>query len=140
MLENTDIKIFDLFQHYNVIKLNGRVVRKVENRNPKTYNNVKVWAAKAAYGFPAADAYIKDLVYENLGKTLSVSVYIVQFVETQRFYSRWKACDPKHACGNIANLGSIIQSLPQHLHQLIWWNKPEGWKVGRTSPFYYNWK
>ena len=58
------------FQHFNVIKLNGRVVRKVENRNPRTYNNVKVWAAKAAFGFPAADAYIKDLVYENLGKNL----------------------------------------------------------------------
>ena len=68
--ENTEFKIFYLFQHYNVIKLNGRVVRKVENRNPRTFNNVKVWAAKAAFGFPAADAYIKDLVDENLGKTL----------------------------------------------------------------------
>ena len=45
-------------------------MRKVENRNPRTYNNVKVWAAKAAFGFPAADAYIKDLVYENLGNNL----------------------------------------------------------------------
>ena len=56
-------------QHFNEIKLNGRVVRKVENNNPKTFNNVKVWAAKAQYGFPPADAYIQDLRYENLGNT-----------------------------------------------------------------------
>ena len=54
-------------QYFLQIKLNGRVVKNVENRNPKTYNNVKVWTAKAKYGFPASDAYIKDLEYENLG-------------------------------------------------------------------------
>ena len=54
-------------QYFLQIKLNGRVVKNAENRNPKTYNNVKVWTAKAKYGFPASDAYIKDLEYENLG-------------------------------------------------------------------------
>ena len=59
-------------QHFNEIKLNGRVVRKVENNNPKTFNNVKVWATKAQYGFPPADAYIQELRYENLGNTQMV--------------------------------------------------------------------
>ena len=62
------ISIFKPFyQYFLQIKLNGRVVKNVENRNTKTYNNVKVWTAKAKYGFPASDAYIKDLEYENLG-------------------------------------------------------------------------
>ena len=68
---STYLLVFQSFhpfcQYFLQIKLNGRVVKNVENRNPKTYNNVKVWTAKAKYGFPASDAYIKDLEYENLG-------------------------------------------------------------------------
>ena len=41
----------------------------MENTNPVIFNNVQVWAAKAAYNFPPADAYIRDLSYVNLGKT-----------------------------------------------------------------------
>ena len=44
----------------------------MENNNPKTFNNVKVWATKAQYGFPPADAYIQELRYENLGNTQMV--------------------------------------------------------------------
>ena len=39
----------------------------MENTNPVIFNNVQVWAAKAAYNFPPADAYIRDLSYVNLG-------------------------------------------------------------------------
>ena len=56
-----------LFQYFLRLKLNQEVLVKMENTNPVIFNNVQVWAAKAAYNFPPADAYIRDLSYVNLG-------------------------------------------------------------------------
>ena len=36
---------------------------------------VEVWAAQGHHGYPAADANIKNLVYENLGR--SPQIYIM---------------------------------------------------------------
>ena len=55
------------FQYYFEIKLNGRRMWKVENKNPKTFRQVKFWATEARHGFPPADASIRNLVYENIG-------------------------------------------------------------------------
>ena len=55
------------FQYFLRLKLNQEVLVKMENTNPVIFNNVQVWAAKAAYNFPPADAYIRDLTYVNLG-------------------------------------------------------------------------
>ena len=49
------------------MKLNGARIWKLENSNPKIFSRVKVWAAEARHGFPPADAYIKNLLYENIG-------------------------------------------------------------------------
>ena len=47
---------------------------KVENNNPRTFRQVKFWAAMARHGFPPADASIRNLVYENTGLYLAQSV------------------------------------------------------------------
>ena len=47
---------------------------KVENNNPRTFRQVKFWAAMARHGFPPADASIKNLVYKNTGLYLAQSV------------------------------------------------------------------
>ena len=46
--------------------MDGDVKWKIQNKNPLSFEDVKVWAAKAQHGFPPADAYFKDLQYENL--------------------------------------------------------------------------
>ena len=46
--------------------LNGERKWRVENRNPRTFTNVKVWAAKARHGYPPADANIRNLEYGML--------------------------------------------------------------------------
>ena len=38
----------------------------MENKNPGTFTNVKVWAAKARHGYPPADANIRNLVHGML--------------------------------------------------------------------------
>ena len=53
-------------QHFFEIKLNGIRKWRIENRNPRTFTNVKVWAAKARHGFPPADSNIRNLVYGML--------------------------------------------------------------------------
>ena len=53
-------------QHYFEIKLNGVRKWRAENINPRTYNSVKVWAAKARHGYPPADANIRNLVHGML--------------------------------------------------------------------------
>ena len=63
------LKLIHCFQYFLRLKLNQEVLVKMENTNPVIFNNVQVWAAKAAYNFPPADAYIRDLSYVNLGKT-----------------------------------------------------------------------
>ena len=42
---------------------------KVENKNPKTFRQVKFWATEARHGFPPADASIRNLFYKNTGTT-----------------------------------------------------------------------
>ena len=61
------LKLIHCFQYFLRLKLNQEVLVKMENTNPVIFNNVQVWAAKAAYNFPPADAYIRDLSYVNLG-------------------------------------------------------------------------
>ena len=53
------------FQYYFEIKLDGIVVERVENGNPLEFEEVKVWAAQAHHGYPAADAIIGDLAIEK---------------------------------------------------------------------------
>ena len=62
------------------MKLNGARIWKLENSNPKIFSRVKVWAAEARHAFPPADAYIKNLLYENIG------ILIVSFI----YYSSCK--------------------------------------------------
>ena len=52
-----------MFQYFFEFKLNGKVVHRVENENPLTFNDVEVWASKGAYRHVPADAYIEDLRY-----------------------------------------------------------------------------
>ena len=62
-----DVTYYLCFQFFFEIILDGEILEKYENENPLSFNNVKVWAAKAKHGFPAADAFIGDFVYENIG-------------------------------------------------------------------------
>ena len=55
-----------LIQHFFEISIDGEKKWRQENNNPRTFNNVKVWASRGDHGFPPADAYIKHLEYENL--------------------------------------------------------------------------
>ena len=50
-------------------------MKRVENGNPMEHLVVEVWAAQGHHGYPAADANIKNLVYENLGGS-HISVFI----------------------------------------------------------------
>ena len=54
------------WQHYFEIQLNGVRKWRAENINPRTFTNVKVWAAKARHGYPPADANIRNLVHGML--------------------------------------------------------------------------
>ena len=47
------------------VKIDGKTW-KIKNDNPRSFDAVEVWAANAQHGFPPpADAYIKDLEYED---------------------------------------------------------------------------
>ena len=52
-----------MFQYFFEFKLNGKVVHRVENDNPQTFNDVEVWASNSDYPYAPADAYIEDLRY-----------------------------------------------------------------------------
>ena len=45
------------------VKLNGKIVRSVENDNPLKFSNVKVWATTPGYSAPPSKAMIRNLVY-----------------------------------------------------------------------------
>ena len=57
------------------MKLNGARIWKLENSSPRTFSRVKVWAAEARHAFPPADAYIKNLLYENIGICIVSIIY-----------------------------------------------------------------
>ena len=67
-------------QYFFEIILNGETMWRRENTNPRTFNNVKVWAARSRHGFPPADAIIESPIYENLGNVYPVvCIVIVSF-------------------------------------------------------------
>ena len=45
--------------------VDGKSAVKTANTKPTLYENVKVWAAQGKY-YPASDARIKDLEYEQI--------------------------------------------------------------------------
>ena len=55
--------------------MDGKSV-KVPNALPTAYKNVKVWAAQGKY-YPASDARIKHLEYENKSKHLFSSTEVI---------------------------------------------------------------
>ena len=57
-----------MFQYYFELRLDGVRKWRLENRNPRSFSNVKVWAARCRHGFPPANAYIDNLQYEFIGK------------------------------------------------------------------------
>ena len=57
-----------IFQYYFELRLDGVRKWRLENRNPRSFSNVKVWAARCRHGFPPANAYMDNLQYEFIGK------------------------------------------------------------------------
>ena len=57
-----------MFQYFFELKLDGVRKWRLENRNPRTFSNVGVWAARCRHGFPPANAYIDNLQYDFIGK------------------------------------------------------------------------
>ena len=58
-----------VLQYYFELKLDGVRKWRLENGNPQSFSNVKIWAAQCRHGFPPANAYIDNLQYDLIGKT-----------------------------------------------------------------------
>ena len=56
--------------------VDGKSAVKTANTKPTLYENVKVWAAQGKY-YPASDARIKHLEYENKGKHLFSNTEVI---------------------------------------------------------------
>ena len=59
------MKIILFSQDYFIVTINGKEFHKVENKDPRTFQNVKVFAGNNF--FPAADVTYRNLVWENIG-------------------------------------------------------------------------
>ena len=66
-----------MFQYYFELKLDGVRKWRLENGNPRSFSNVKIWAAQCRHGFPPANAYIDNLQYDIIGKTHIHTEYTV---------------------------------------------------------------
>ena len=56
---------FIICQIYYSVSVDGKQIYRVENKDPRTFQDVKVFAGDNF--FPAADASYRNMVWENLG-------------------------------------------------------------------------
>ena len=83
---SNDHQNYILIQHFFEIIIDGVRKWRQENNNPRTFSNVKIWASRGRHGFPPADAYIKQLEYENIGSDSGVfSLLLMLLQSTQPF-------------------------------------------------------
>ena len=82
---SNDHQNYILIQHFFEIIIDGVRKLRQENNNPRTFNNVKVWASRGRHGFPPADAYIKQLEYENIASTTTTTPSTIQFILLKTF-------------------------------------------------------
>ena len=69
--ESAPLDLFNyvfMFQYYFELKIDGVRKWRLENRNSRSFSNVKIWAAQCRHGFPPANAYIDNLQYDSIGK------------------------------------------------------------------------
>ena len=89
---------------------------------------MEVWAAQAKYGFPPADASIRNFEFENIEGDLKIYDMIVKLKQnplSSRVCSR-----PQQPGGQSPDLGPILQADLQCLHQLLRWEESPPWQVG----------
>ena len=63
---NTYLRLYEYFQVYFTVEIDGRLVVSKENADPREFRDVMVFAGDNFH--PAADAQYKNLVWENLGQ------------------------------------------------------------------------
>ena len=107
-----------MFQYFFELKLNGKVVHRVENENPQTFNDVEVWASNGDYIYAPADAYIEDLRY---GDPAGTRVHSVQCSSEQ-------CHNPDPAMGHRCSAcGSLVHAV---CYSQLMSANPDPWIVG----------
>ena len=69
--------IYSCFQHVFALKLDGKLMKKLELSDRHEYEIVKVWAAEGRHGYPPADAELKSMEFDNVGK----DVFLIDGIE-----------------------------------------------------------